>query len=99
MYKLTAASTKKLLFAALSLLVVSLPATTLLPQRASALTGSDFHAGHIIDDSIFTYANSMSVQNIQNFLNSKVPTCDTNHTGFTGGTGTVYSPPFVCLKS
>ncbi len=71
----------------------------LIPSKpASALSGSDFTPGHIIDDTIFTNANTMPVQDIQNFLNSKVPTCSTNHTGFTGGTGTVYSPPFICLK-
>lgn len=72
---------------------------SMLPsQPASALSSSDFNAGHIIDDSIFTNANSMPAQSIQNFLNSKVLTCSTNHSGFTGGTGTAYNPPFVCLK-
>jgi hypothetical protein len=80
-------------------LLVAYTGTLLAPvQRAAALSNSDFTAGHIIDDAIFTNANTMSVQDIQNFLNSKVPTCSTNHTGFTGGTGTVYNPPFVCLK-
>jgi len=63
-----------------------------------ALTGSDFQAGRIIDDAVFANTNTMSVQDIQNFLNAKVPTCNTNHAGFTGGTGTTYNPPFVCLK-
>ncbi len=48
----------------------------------------------IIDDPIFLNKNSMSVQDIQNFLNSKVPTCDTNHQGGLAQ----YPPPYVCLK-
>lgn len=40
-----------------------------------AADARNFNAGRIIDDSIFTNYNSMSVQDIQNFLNSKV-TCD-----------------------
>jgi len=69
-----------------------------LPSSALALSGSDFNPGRIIDDLVFFNKNSMSVTQIQNFLNSKVPTCDTNHTGFTGSTGTIYSSPFICLK-
>ena len=47
-------------------------------QKAEALSGSDFSAGHVIDDAIFTNNNAMSVTEIQNFLNSKVPSCDTS---------------------
>jgi hypothetical protein len=45
--------------------------------HVSALSGSDWSAGHIIDNNVFTNANSMSVQQIQNFLNSQV-SCDTS---------------------
>ncbi len=45
---------------------------------SSAISASDFKAGNIISDSIFTAKDSMSAQDIQNFLNSKVPSCDTN---------------------
>jgi hypothetical protein len=77
-------------------------------RQTKALSGSDFHAGRIIDDSIFFNPNTMSATDIQNFLNSKVPTCDTNGTQtseFGGGTraqyGTSkgYPPPYTCLKS
>lgn len=44
---------------------------------ASALSGSNFQAGHIIDDSVFRDDNTMSVADIQAFLNAKVGTCDT----------------------
>lgn len=43
---------------------------------ASAATG--FEAGRIIDDGVFTNKSTMSVADIQTFLNSKVPSCDTN---------------------
>ena len=45
-------------------------------QPVEALAG--WNAGRIIDDAIFANKNSMSVTQIQAFLNSKVPTCDTN---------------------
>lgn len=63
----------------LLLLTLCLPATSFVhPQPASAVTASDWKAGRIIDDSIFTNGNDMSVNDIQAFLNSKVPTCDSN---------------------
>lgn len=49
-------------------------------QIASALSGSDFRAGRIIDDPVFYNRSAMSVTQIQNFLNAKLPTCDTNGT-------------------
>lgn len=54
---------------------------------AYAASASDWSAGRIIDDSVFTNQNSMSIVDIQNFLNQKVGTgggngtpgqCDTN---------------------
>ena len=49
--------------------------------HASALSGSDFNAGRIIDDVVFYNENSMTEAQIQDFLNSKVPTCDTSGSG------------------
>ncbi|HEX6258666.1 MAG TPA: hypothetical protein VFZ48_04255 [Candidatus Saccharimonadales bacterium] len=66
-----------------------------------------FKPGRIIDDSIFSNVNTMSAGQIQGFLNSKVPTCDTQGTQpseFGGGTRAQYGrangnpPPFICLK-
>ena len=79
-----------------------LPAT----NTASALSGSSFNKARIIDDGKFYRQSSMSVTAIQNFLNSKVPVCDTNGTQqhWSGVTraerGTAYGnpPPFICLK-
>lgn len=77
----------------------------LVYQSANALSGSDWRAGRIIDDSLFTNKNAMSVSQIQSFLESKVPVCDTNGTQMVGGiTRAQYGinngnpPPFTCLK-
>lgn len=55
-------------------------------ETASAISGSSWKAGNIIADSIFTDTGSMTVDQIQSFLNNKVGTgsngiagqCDTN---------------------
>lgn len=66
-----------------------------------------WNAGKIIDNIIFTNTNTMTVQSIQNFLNSKVPACDTMGTQtseFGGGTRAQWGAsngtpaPFICLK-
>lgn len=72
----------------------------------SALSGSSFVAGNIIDDSIFYDKSSMSPNDIQAFLNAKVPSCDTNGTQIYSGSTTRaaysasvgYYPPFTCLR-
>lgn len=50
------------------------------PPKSHALSGSDFNPGRIIDDAIFENSNAMSVQDIQNFLDAKVGTCDNSGT-------------------
>ena len=66
-----------------------------------------FNAGKIIDDSVFTNQSTMSVAQIQTFLNSKVPTCDTYGTKpseYGGGTRAQWGQAnygqstFICLK-
>lgn len=77
----------------------------------SALSGSEFNAGKIIDDAVFFNPNSLNQSQIQTFLNAKRPTCDTNgditiYDADYGDTVTrkVYSErrgvstPFTCLK-
>ncbi len=68
---------------------------------------ASWDAGKIIDDLVFTNTNTMSPGGIQDFLNSKVPACDTWGTQpseYGGGTRAQYaaskgvSPPFTCLK-
>lgn len=79
----------------------------LLSQRAQAVTAADWRPGNIIDDGIFYDKGSMSVSDIQSFLNSKVPVCDTSGSKpseYGGGTRAQYGAsknypaPFVCLK-
>jgi hypothetical protein len=80
-------------------------------SSASALSGSEFQNGRITDDIIFFRGNTLSIPTIQQFLDSKVPVCDTNGTQLKfdpsqGDTVTraVYSQrrgvstPFTCLK-
>lgn len=62
--------------------------------RANALSSSDFKAGRIIDDSIFFNGTSITPGGIQEFLNAKVPVCDTNHPS----SNPENQPPFTCLK-
>ncbi len=73
--------------------------------KASALVGTEFIASRITDDSIFFNGNALDANTVQAFLNSKVPTCDTNGAQAYGGTTRAaysatkgYSPPFTCLK-
>jgi hypothetical protein len=78
--------------------------------KAFALAGSDFQAGHIIDDSVFTNSGAMTVQQIQNFLNNEVGTCDTYGTqSFTAPNGQTMThaqwgaekgdpEPFTCIN-
>lgn len=95
------------------LLLASIAALTLLgsallaPQNAKALSGSEFQAGRIMDDSVFFNGAGMTAHDIQVFLNGMVPSCDTNGTQpseFGGGTraqyGTSvgYPPPYTCLR-
>ena len=44
--------------------------------NSNAVAVSGFEAGNIIDDVVFTNTGSMTVDQIQIFLNSKVPVCD-----------------------
>jgi len=54
--------------------------TAVLQQTTYAIDAQKFNAGRIIDDSIFYDSSFMSTSQVQSFLNSKVPTCDTNGT-------------------
>ncbi len=82
-------------------------AVSFVPARAQALSGAEWSSGLIIDDDIFYNNGDMSVDSIQNFLNGKVPTCDTNGTQqYSSGVSRAqygasrgYPPPYVCLKN
>lgn len=99
---------KQYLKLALALVIIfSLIApATFAAKNAEALSGSQFDAGRIIDDSVFFDRSAMSPQEIQNFLNAKLPSCDTNGTQAYGNTtrkayaaSKGVSTPFTCLKN
>jgi hypothetical protein len=75
---------KKILYTLYVGVLVSSSFFTVLTPTANAVTASDWKAGRIIDDGIFTDANSMSTQEIQNFLNAQNPACDNNGTKSVG---------------
>lgn len=99
------AGRKLLVFLGLPLLT-GLAFFTLQPAKAEAVTASQWQAGRIIDDNRFFNSNTMDANSIQQFLNAKVPTCDTNGTQiYSGsttraqhGTSRGYPPPYTCLK-
>lgn len=87
------------------LLTVLVLAGLCLPVSAAALDGSSFNAGRIIDDQIFFNNAAMDAAQIQAFLESKVPVCDTNGQKMQGsqtraeyGAAHGNPAPFVCLK-
>lgn len=97
---------------ALAILVLAITlAAPILQPKAYAVSASDWKAGRIIDDEIFTNSDEMSTNDIQIFLNSKVPACDTSGTkpaseyGRPDLTHAQYAalrgwagPPYVCLR-
>jgi hypothetical protein len=98
---------KLILAAVLFLASTVFPVFAPTNQVEASLSGSAFKAGRIIDDEIFYNSSSMSVNQIQNFLNSKVPVCDTNGQVMYNSTQTRAQwaqangrplPPYICLK-
>lgn len=79
--------------------------------QVSAISASEWQASSIVADDIFYDNTSMSVSDIQTFLNNLVPSCDTNGTqlasdvGYPSLTHAQYAaqvgwpgPPYVCLR-
>ncbi len=76
---------------------------------AQAASARDWNAGRIIDNVKFFNSNTMTVSQIQSFLVSKVPDCDTwgeeasGHVGYAtrADWGRAHSapPPYTCLKN
>ncbi len=82
-----------------------LMAMFLFSPPATAVSGSDWNASNIMDDGVFFNPGDMSTTDIQNFLNSKLSTCDTNGSQpYGGSTRAVYGAsrgypaPYTCLK-
>ena len=79
----------------------------LFTSRPAQAVDPDWSAGNIISNDVFQNYTSLSSDQIQGFLNAKVPTCDTWGTQpseFGGGTrrqwgeARGYMPPYTCLK-
>ncbi|HWZ66049.1 MAG TPA: hypothetical protein VNX65_04665 [Patescibacteria group bacterium] len=88
-----------------ALLCLFISGQNLVSAPVHAVTSGDWRAGHVIDDSLFYNKNSMSVDQIQLFLSSKVPTCDSWGTKPYGSTtrrayaeSQGVTMPFICLK-
>lgn len=89
----------------LAAVTLSFIGSIVVAPLSMAADARNFNAGNIIDDSIFTNSDTMSVDQIQRFLNSKV-SCDTWGTKTSelgGGTRAQwlnargYSAPFRCV--
>ena len=79
---------------------------------SNAVKATDFNAGRIIDDEIFYNKDAMNAQQIQDFLNKQIGSCDTWGTqrATDWGRGDItraqfakqawgIDPPFVCLNN
>lgn len=94
------------------LIILGLSIAAILASFAFTLSpvysanAGDWKAGSIIDDSIFFSGASMSVQDIQSFLNGQLPVCDTWGTKMYSATQTRAQygvsvgtpPPYICVK-
>jgi hypothetical protein len=87
--------------------IVSLSVVSSLPFNVSASAAAGFIPGKIIDDGVFINSTSMNQAQIQSFLNSKVPICDTygsQPSEYGGGTRAQWASSkygqtvFTCLK-
>jgi len=88
-------------------LCATLAVAAIVAPSVQAADARNFNAGRIIDDSVFRNKDAMNPQQIQQFLNSKVPSCDTYGTQTSelgGGTRRQYVEsrgdhvPIMCLK-
>lgn len=92
------------ILAVLGILIVGAPGDT----AYAAIDSARFQSGRIIDDGVFYNKDSMSINDIQSFLNNNVPACDTwgvKPSGH-GNTRAEYNisigrpgPPYVCLQN
>ncbi len=99
------ANTNRLRNTFLKVLLVTVLCVVWSTGQTSALSGSDFNPANIIDDAVFFNNSSMNAGDIQVFLNSKVPTCDTWGTQpYAGTTRAAYGAskgnpaPYTCIK-
>lgn len=64
------------IIAAIAFLVVFFGLAVKNTPDSTAIKATDFKAGRIIDDGIFYNSNTMTVADIQNFMDRTLPTCD-----------------------
>lgn len=92
---------------AIGITTFSLLSIALFSQSTSALSGSQFRADRIIDDAVFYKGDALTANQIQNFLNAKMPSCDTYGQKMYNGSQTRAQwaqangkplPPYTCLK-
>ena len=91
-----------------TVIVTTLAGTVLfLSVPANAIDMKNFDPSNIIDDAVFYHSDSMSTDQVQTFLNNKVPSCDTQGSQPYLNTGKTvkeyWTPrgepaPYVCLK-
>lgn len=93
------------LFKVIICLVLSLGIPLVACGQVLAISGSSFKAGRVIDDAVFYNYSSMSVEQVQNFLNAKLPACDNwGNKPYNGTTRRAYWEPrgivfpLTCLK-
>ena len=84
---LMAALSASAIVAASALVVVAHPAP------ANAWSTTDFKPGNIIDDGLFYNGNSMSVAEVQAFLNKRVPQCWLGRAGYEVGKPVTWNGP------
>lgn len=99
---------KNILYSALFVAIAAVAVVVVLTQPSKAVTASDWKPGNIINDSLFTDGDGMSVSEIQSFLVKLLPSCDvhgskTSELG--GGTRAQYGAsvgnpaPFTCITN
>lgn len=98
---------KKTVLIGIAVALLAQTVLLMLNRPVEALSGSQFKAGHIIDNHLFFDGNTMTPSEIQAFLNAKVPDCDENGDIMYNATQTRkqyaasqgVSTPFECLKN
>ena len=81
-------------------------AIILFTQSVHGASASEWRAGNIIADPVFFNSGAMSLNDIQAFLNNRVPSCDTwgNKIHSSGMSRAQYGisigvpPPYICLR-
>ncbi len=98
-------SNKVTLFFGVMFCLAQLVLSIASPPQASAVSGGEFNPARIIDDGLFFNPYGMTTPQIQEFLNSKVPVCDTSGAQAYAGTTRAaygasrgYPAPYTCLR-